>query len=180
MCEDDTCADTATCIGRGHQAKCSCPPGTTGNPYTQCLAGKQPSPECTVDADCPSMHACINSRCQNPCTLPNVCTRDQECRVLDSLPLRTVICECPSDSYISNGRCIPIMKPSQQCRSDSNCPDTDKCIRGSCVEACKIDLCGVNAQCISKNHRGTCSCAPGYVGNPHIECTNSKYICSLS
>jgi len=36
VCEDDTCAETATCVARDHQPKCTCPPGTTGNPYVTC------------------------------------------------------------------------------------------------------------------------------------------------
>ncbi|KAE8745541.1 hypothetical protein FOCC_FOCC007730, partial [Frankliniella occidentalis] len=42
VCDDETCAVTATCAGRRHQAVCSCPPGTNGNPYIECLGG------CTV------------------------------------------------------------------------------------------------------------------------------------
>lgn len=180
VCDDDTCADSATCLGREHQAKCVCPPGMNGNPYVECSRSQQPveadKPECDVDADCPSMNACINSRCQNPCTIANVCTLDQECRVLNTLPLRTVICQCPVDTVIDqNGRCKQIIQVTSQCVTDSNCPETDKCIRGSCIEACKVDICGVNAQCTPRGHRGLCTCAPGYVGNPHVECTNSKF-----
>ena len=36
VCESDTCAETAVCIGRDHQPKCICPPGTTGNAYIEC------------------------------------------------------------------------------------------------------------------------------------------------
>lgn len=36
VCESDTCADSAVCIGRDHQPKCICPPGTTGNAYIEC------------------------------------------------------------------------------------------------------------------------------------------------
>lgn len=66
----------------------------------------EPKPECTQDAECPSQLACISSHCQNPCTVANVCSRDQECRVLDTLPLRTVMCQCPPDTIAdSNGHC---------------------------------------------------------------------------
>lgn len=59
-----------------------------------------------------------------------------------------------------------------QCVSDSNCSNTDKCVNSRCAEACKIYPCGINAQCASVNHHSVCTCAPGYTGNPHRECTN--------
>lgn len=40
VCEEDTCATTATCVGRQHQPKCTCPPGTTGNPFQECTGKK--------------------------------------------------------------------------------------------------------------------------------------------
>lgn len=58
-----------------------------------------------------------------------------------------------------------------QCTLDSDCNDSDKCIRSHCVEACQVDVCGVNAVCSSYGHRAICSCPPRYEGNPHIECT---------
>lgn len=36
VCSEDTCAETAVCIGKKHQPKCTCPPGTSGNPYIEC------------------------------------------------------------------------------------------------------------------------------------------------
>ena len=60
------------------------------------------------------------------------------------------------------------------CRMDNDCIDSDKCVRGICIEACRVDACGVNALCNSHGHRAICSCAPGYIGNPHIECASSK------
>lgn len=54
---------------------------------------------------------------------------------------------------------------------DQDCRDPERCVQGSCLEACRIDSCGLNAQCISRGHQAHCSCPPGYVGNPHIECT---------
>ncbi|PNF22176.1 hypothetical protein B7P43_G05064 [Cryptotermes secundus] len=173
VCESDTCADTAVCIGRDHQPKCICPPGTTGNAYIECSGPRipEPQPECTQDAECPSQLACISSHCQNPCTVANVCSPDQECRVLDTLPLRTVMCQCPPDTIAdSSGRCKPIVQKQPQCTLDSDCNDSDKCIHSHCVEACQVDLCGVNALCNSHGHRAVCSCPPGYEGNPHIEC----------
>jgi hypothetical protein len=73
------------------------------------LAVRTPLGECTQDSDCASKLACIDKKCQSPCTLPAVCSPDQECRVQDTLPLRTVMCICPADTVTSpDGHCMPI------------------------------------------------------------------------
>lgn len=114
VCEDDTCADTAVCVGRGHQPICSCPPATSGNPFVECKRFEQPiesRPECRSDGDCSSSLACINARCQNPCAQDDICSPSQECRVLDTLPLRTIMCQCPKDTVSDvSGLCKPISK----------------------------------------------------------------------
>ena len=68
-------------------------------PKIYTLAPTPPEPECRVDGDCPSRHACINQRCQNPCIVRNPCTGAQTCVVEDSLPIRTVACVCP-DGFV--------------------------------------------------------------------------------
>lgn len=179
VCELDSCAETAVCQGKRHQPVCSCRPGTNGNPYVECSALRDPTikePECRVDADCPSQLACFNQKCANPCAKSDVCTPEQTCTVFDSLPLRTVICKCPIDMVTdATGRCVIIKQDQPICRTDADCADNDKCIRGNCILACRVDQCGINAQCLSNGHRAVCSCAPGYEGNPHIECSPSKY-----
>lgn len=173
VCDDDTCADTANCRGQQHQPKCYCPPGTSGNPFVDCVAHIQPEPECRSDSDCLSQLACINNRCANPCAVDNMCSPDQECRILDTLPLRTMVCQCPPDTLVDpSGRCVPILVPKPQCRSDSDCSNPDKCLRGTCIEACKVDRCGINAICNSIDHQAICTCAPAYTGNPRFECSN--------
>lgn len=176
VCDSDSCAPTARCIGQKHQPVCNCQSGTSGNPYVECSSYRE-QPQCTADAECPSQLACINQRCENPCAQSNVCSPQQTCSILDTLPLRTIMCRCPADMITdSSGRCVPIRQDQPGCRSDDECADADKCILGTCLLACRVERCGINAQCLSKNHRGMCSCAPGYVGNPHIECSPSKYI----
>ncbi|KAG5895969.1 hypothetical protein JTB14_027969 [Gonioctena quinquepunctata] len=82
VCDDETCADTATCIGQQHQPKCHCPTGTTGNPYIECTVPTIPVPdvECRSDIECSSQLACIITTARihahRKCLLP-----DQECRV---------------------------------------------------------------------------------------------------
>jgi len=51
-----------------------------------------------MDKDCPSKLACIISggrgECKNPCTTFLPCVLNAECKVYDSLPLRTMTCTC--------------------------------------------------------------------------------------
>lgn len=161
-------------MGKQHQPKCQCPVGTNGNPFLVCsLERPTITPECRTDADCASQLACINDRCENPCVNNNVCTPAQHCLVLDSLPLRTIICQCPPDTMVDPaGRCVAIVAVQPQCRRDNECNNEEKCINGHCIDACYIDHCGVNALCKSFNHQAICTCAPGYTGNAHYECTN--------
>lgn len=49
---------------------------------------------CENDGECPSQLACINAQCKNPCAEGRPCGINAECRVLDTLPVRTMICEC--------------------------------------------------------------------------------------
>uniref|UniRef100_A0A2S2QFK9 Neurogenic locus notch 2 n=1 Tax=Sipha flava TaxID=143950 RepID=A0A2S2QFK9_9HEMI len=174
VCEQDTCAEQATCLAQAHQPTCTCISGFQGNPYIECIESRVPSitPECTIDSDCPSQHACINQRCQNPCTLSVLCSPDQECHVQDTVPYKTIMCQCRPDTVATiDGRCKPIVPITPQCKSDLECPSTERCVNQGCVEACRIDPCGINAQCVSLNHQSACSCPPGYTGNPHIECS---------
>ncbi|CAH1404987.1 unnamed protein product [Nezara viridula] len=171
VCESDVCGTRATCIARSHQHKCICEPGTQGDPYVECTVDYRAHAECIQDSDCPSKTGCINRKCQDPCSLPAVCAFDQECRVQDTLPMRTVLCVCPPDTIASiDGHCRPIIKTTEECQADSECRDLERCVRGSCVEACRIDPCGLNALCQSTRHQSVCTCPRGYIGNPHIEC----------
>lgn len=97
VCGEGTCAPTAVCVADNHQPKCS--------------IVIQPEAECILDSECPSDFICINAKCQDACLLVNVCTGDQQCRVLDTVPLRTMICECPLNTITeSNGLCKKIGK----------------------------------------------------------------------
>ena len=132
-------------------------------------------PECRIDADCPSMHACIADRCQNPCLLRNPCKVGQECVVEDTLPLRTMACICPDGFYIgNNGECVQVTGVSQ-CEVHFDCRNTEQCHSGSCIDACRVEQCGTNAICTSRDHTISCECPPGYNGDPRVACYPSEY-----
>lgn len=175
VCDIDSCAQNAICEGRKHQPVCVCGPGLLGNPYIEC-SRQFDQPECTSDSNCPNTLTCVNRRCENPCARSDICDSQQTCTVLDTAPIRTIMCKCPPDTISdAQGNCRAIRHEEIGCRSDDECSDSDKCIQGSCIIACSVDRCGINAQCLSKQHRGLCSCPPGYTGNAHIECSPSKF-----
>jgi hypothetical protein len=173
VCDDQTCAITAQCTGKNHQPSCNCRPGTSGNPYIECTPYRddQPKPECTADSDCPSKLTCINRRCADPCQQSDICFRDQTCFVVDTYPMRTVMCKCPPDTAPDSSGICRRINVREQCQVNKDCPDSDQCLRGVCTLACRVEKCGINAQCLSQRHRAICSCPPGYEGSPHQECT---------
>lgn len=178
VCDADTCAVNALCSASHHQPTCTCLPGYQGNAYVQCVESRTPTvtAECTQDSQCPSQTACVNTKCVNPCRLGQICSPDQECRVSDSLPLRTVMCLCPPDTIATQDGLCRRIQAAPQCRVDQDCKDSDRCVQGNCIEACRIDSCGLNAQCISRAHQAMCTCPEGYAGNAHVECTRVQYL----
>src|SRR5207249_5894442 len=126
------CARDAICTVTRHVAQCDCPRGTS-------LISSQIACEkidvnvggCQTDADCPSQLACINSQCQNPCSVLKPCGSNAECRVLDYVPWRAMICLCPTGyAGDANRGCVKVEKPG--CSSDYECPYDKDCIRGEC------------------------------------------------
>jgi len=114
VCGPSTCAQRAYCEGRNHQPICNCPSGTKGDPYVRCVDDIRPLPtparECEEDANCRSLLTCVNGNCVDPCAVSSPCSPSQECRVLNSLPFRSVVCQCPSDTTFINGACVRISK----------------------------------------------------------------------
>lgn len=113
--------------------------------------------------------ACLNDHCQNPCVVITPCYEPSICKVLPSLPVRTMVCVCPS-GYVSSGSgtCDIIQSILRvECKSDSDCPSERSCINAICRDPC---ACGTNAVCNVIDHKPICSCITGYDGNPDIEC----------
>lgn len=162
------CSSLSECRVQNHIALCRCPLGFIGNPYVSCR--KEPEPECRQDTDCPGRLACINEKCQNPCTVLQPCHNPAECLVSPTVPVRTMICVCPI-GYISSGSgtCNPL-PPLQgvACLSDTDCPNDRSCVNNICKNPCS---CGPNADCRVKNHKPICTCKQGFNGNPDLECT---------
>ena len=88
------CGGNAECTGIGHKAICTCPVGLEGDPYVTCS-----TVECRADADCPPDRACINKRCEDPCSIENPCDDSSECKVTNHL----ADCTCPPGFRGSKG-----------------------------------------------------------------------------
>uniref|UniRef100_A0A0K2TAS5 Putative LOC101893139 [Musca domestica] n=1 Tax=Lepeophtheirus salmonis TaxID=72036 RepID=A0A0K2TAS5_LEPSM len=172
LCDfENPCAEGASCLAQNHKEKCVCQPPLLGNGFVLCsLPVKTEEPECRIDDDCPSKHACINRKCQNPCSRRNPCLPSETCLVVDSSPSKSVSCSCREGFYVGkNGDCIEV-DGQPECRSHSDCRYNEQCQSGSCLDACRIRLCGINAICVAENHESTCACRIRFSGNPEVAC----------
>ena len=81
-----------------------------------------PDPGCKEDRECSSKQACFSGECENPCSVIKPCTRNAECIVHSTLPLRTMSCVClPGFTGQGDIRCDKISKQkSFICLSHSN------------------------------------------------------------
>lgn len=152
---------------------------------------------CKEDADCLNNQLCKSTKCQciegfemsndeckniNECLI-NPCHPSAQC--VDTPGSYKCVCSVGSigDPYTS-GCLLP-----NQCRNDNQCDDSLACIRGKCSNPCQRKGCGLNAICSVVNHRVTCSCEKGSLGNPldkkigcfkvecveDSDCSNEKY-----
>ncbi|CAH2073961.1 unnamed protein product, partial [Iphiclides podalirius] len=167
-CNPSPCGANAICKERNGIGACSCLPEYFGDPYTGCR------PECVSNSDCDRNKACTNNSCitgytgdpftecieeprqinhVNPC-VPSPCGPNSECRVISD----QAACSC-LPNYI--GR-VPNCRP--ECTIDAECPSNAACINERCKDPCQ-GACGLNAMCLTVNHKPICSCQHGYTGD---------------
>lgn len=98
-CLPSPCGPYSQCRDNGGTPSCSCLPEYTGSP-PNCR------PECTINAECPSILACIREKCRDPC--PGSCGAGAQCNVINHTP----ICTCP-DGYTGDPftNCVPKPPP---------------------------------------------------------------------
>nr|XP_027235379.1 neurogenic locus notch homolog protein 3-like [Penaeus vannamei] len=182
-----TCGNNALCSVVSHNPVCACPEGYTGDPFTDCRVRppppvqpeadtnpcvpdpcganaqcrvqgtvavcecrpgtfgnpNQPSGcryECVANADCPMDSACINRRCVDPCV--GTCGLEALCDVVAHNP----ICSRPG--------------------SDAGGRDTVQPAAGP-VRRLALRPCG---GVLRRPRPLSCSCQPGYFGNPYEGC----------
>jgi len=72
-----------------------------------------------------------------------------------------------------------LVEAQPQCYTNSECLNSEVCNQGSCLDACRLTVCGSNARCSSLNHTATCQCPLGYEGNPQSACYACESITHL-
>ena len=96
----------------------------------------------------------------DPCN-PSPCGQNALC----TARARAGACQCIpeyfGDPYVA---CRP------ECTINADCPAVLACQNLHCVDPCP-GVCGSNAQCRVVNHAPTCTCNPGYRGDPFTACS---------
>ena len=102
-CVPSPCGPNSECRDINGQSSCACRATFIGSP-PNCR------PECTINPDCSSNLACMQSKCTDPC--PGSCGIDAQCTVVNHTPM----CTCP-ERYEGNpfDRCNPIRYSRKHC-----------------------------------------------------------------
>lgn len=135
--QDDICGTNAECTPVNHAIQCNCRPGYTGNAYVECLSIQS----CHADTDCESHLACIQGKCQSPCS----CGPLAICDVVN----HKATCKCLS-GYAPNTKGTGCSPPKNVC--DPN-------------------PCGIDAMCEVDRGNPVCFCPKGLTGNPFKQCS---------
>lgn len=120
---------------------------------------------CRSDSDCEPAQACVNRQCEDPCRYTQ-CGSNALCRADGDHRAR---CYCP-DHTRGDPR-VRCERP--ECTRDADCPFDLACRAERCESPCN---CARGALCTVNNHRATCACPPGYIGNPHLDCSIGKFL----
>lgn len=96
---------------------------------------------------------------QSPC-IPSPCGPNAICKEQNGAGS----CTCAPD-YIGN----PYEGCRPECTVNSDCPSNLACIRSKCQNPCP-GTCGSNADCTVINHLPSCTCLPGFTGDPFVNC----------
>lgn len=140
-----SCGTNAECRVVSHTPNCVCLPGYGGDPFSSCNVQQVQIPVAKP----------------TPCT-PSPCGSNALCREQNNAGS----CSCLPE-YIGN----PYEGCRPECSLNSDCPQNLGCIQQKCKDPCP-GTCGTNADCNVINHLPSCSCRPGYTGDPYRYCNN--------
>ena len=187
-CQNERCRDPcpgscgahALCNVVKHAPMCSCEPGYTGDPFAGCVIIPQSkasienplfqmaSQTCTLLVALP----CIFSYShrvrfavvptegpRDPCN-PSPCGANAVCKERNGAGSCACLPEYFGDPYTG---CRP------ECVINTDCDRSKACVNNKCRDPCP-GTCGLNAECQVVNHAPSCSCLPGYTGNPLAAC----------
>lgn len=144
---------------------------------------------CRSSSDCSFKTACINSLCQNPCSMKTcgahaLCfsiNHEASCRCPEGyFGDSTLGCqieqeECHVDSDCGLGKLCVSSRCLIGCKTDANCPYEKTCNNRKCLDPCLLEnSCGVSAICKAVNHKADCQCPPNHVGDPRVHCVENK------
>lgn len=196
-CNPSPCGPNAQCQNVNGYPSCSCLPTYIGTPPScrpeclinpdcpsdkACINSKCTDPcpgSCGENARCLVVNHAVTCSCQvdytgnpfvqcielekepiNPCE-PSPCGPNAICQQRDNVGA----CIC-IDDYHGN----PYEGCQPECILSSDCPTNKACVRNKCEDPCP-GVCGIQAQCSVINHIPTCTCQPGYVGDPFNICS---------
>ncbi len=139
----------------------------TGDVLSTSMEGSCPV-ECTRDAHCGSVQACVDGACVD------LCTDDSQCgdgTICDSAGSCVAGCrddsDCGANQICSSTSCVA------GCRDDSDCGADQICVSTSCVAGCRDDSdCGANQICDSTSCVTGCRDNDGCGANEVCEATS--------
>lgn len=198
-CRPSPCGPNSECRPVGDSPSCSCLPEFIGSPpnckpecvsNTECSSHlacinrkcKDPCPgicglntECKVISHTPNC-VCLSGYFGDPFTQCNI----QAPTVIEINPCQPSPCGTNAECRERNGAgscvCLPeyIGNPYEGCRPEclinTDCPSNKACIRNKCQDPCP-GTCGQNANCQVINHLPSCTCLPGFTGDPFRYCS---------
>lgn len=95
----------------------------------------------------------------DPC-FPSPCGSNADCIDRNGVGACTCLAGFQGDPYSGCRR---------ECDTNPDCAPGLACIRFKCADPCP-GTCGTGADCAVINHIPTCSCPPGYTGDPFLAC----------
>lgn len=99
------------------------------------------------------------SETRTPCE-PNPCGSNAICRELNGIGS----CQCQPEFFGD-----PYESCRPECLLNSECDANKVCIQNKCINPCP-GTCSANAVCQVTNHIPSCTCLPGFRGDPYRLC----------
>lgn len=166
-----SCGSKADCKTINHIPVCFCIPGFTGDPFSGCYESKNQSIKFYLTRNYLIITVAIIEEPPHPCN-PSPCGANAICKELNGAGSCSCLPEYLGDPYLG---CRP------ECVVNTDCPRNKACVNNKCTNPCP-GTCGLNAECIVNKHTPSCSCIPGYTGNPLQAChliPESKILCCI-
>lgn len=171
------CAQIASCQVVSHVPTCTCPPGFTGDPFTECTqfigSGKNIINKVGFEGFINAYYLKYFFKDEidesSPCE-PSPCGVNARCQQQNNAGS----CVCLSD-YVGNAYegCRP------ECVVNTDCPSNLACIGRKCKDPCP-GACGMNAECYVQNHLPICICISQYTGDASRFCQPIPQPCKIN